>query len=289
MKVVKVLNNSLVLATTSEGEEVILMGKGIGYNKAIGYELNKKDIQKVFVAKDRNVAVDIMELAEYTDAVYFDLAKSIIDFAVKKYDMKLIEHIYLSLTDHISYAVKRYHEGLILDNFYTHEIRRFNPDEFEVGEHAVNIINTSLSIDLPIDEAGNIAFHFINGQQTHKHVGNNNRIKKIITDILNIVKYHFTLIFDEKSLIYQRFVTHLTFLSHRILNHETNKNTDSVLFDYIVKDYPEAFACALKIERYILNEYALKLNKNELTYLTVHIQNVVKKMEEKNEIQGNGE
>ena len=35
MQVVKVLNNSLVLAVNENGEEVILMGKGIGYKKYI--------------------------------------------------------------------------------------------------------------------------------------------------------------------------------------------------------------------------------------------------------------
>ena len=35
MQVVKVLNNSLMLAVNENGEEVILMGKGIGYKKYI--------------------------------------------------------------------------------------------------------------------------------------------------------------------------------------------------------------------------------------------------------------
>lgn len=37
MKVLKVLNNSLILALDKSGAECILMGKGIGYHKAIGY------------------------------------------------------------------------------------------------------------------------------------------------------------------------------------------------------------------------------------------------------------
>ena len=37
MRVIKVLNNSLVLALNDQGQETILMGKGIGYHKSIGY------------------------------------------------------------------------------------------------------------------------------------------------------------------------------------------------------------------------------------------------------------
>ena len=40
MQVVKVLNNSLVLAVNENGEEVILMGKGIGYKKSIGEKID---------------------------------------------------------------------------------------------------------------------------------------------------------------------------------------------------------------------------------------------------------
>ena len=39
MRVIKVLNNSLVLALNDEGQEIILMGKGIGFQKTIGLSL----------------------------------------------------------------------------------------------------------------------------------------------------------------------------------------------------------------------------------------------------------
>ena len=48
MRVVKVLNNSLVLALDEDGRETILMGKGIGFHKAAGYEFQKEEVEKVF-------------------------------------------------------------------------------------------------------------------------------------------------------------------------------------------------------------------------------------------------
>ena len=56
MRVIKVLNNSLVLALNDEGQEIILMGKGIGFQKTIGYKLSSKEIDKVFVLKDRELS-----------------------------------------------------------------------------------------------------------------------------------------------------------------------------------------------------------------------------------------
>ena len=81
MRVIKVLNNSLVLALNDEGQEIILMGKGIGFQKTIGYKLSSKEIDKVFVLKDRELSRRIIRLAAETDSIYFEMAKSVIDFA----------------------------------------------------------------------------------------------------------------------------------------------------------------------------------------------------------------
>lgn len=117
MRVVKVLNNSLVLALNDSGEETILMGKGIGFHKAIGYEFQKDEVEKVFVLKDRSISRSIIRLAAETDSVYFELAKSIIDYAIEQYGMKLLDHIYLSLTDHLAFAVKRLREEIVAPTF----------------------------------------------------------------------------------------------------------------------------------------------------------------------------
>lgn len=95
MRVIKVLNNSLVLALNDEGQEIILMGKGIGFQKTIGYKLSPKEIDKVFVLKDRELSRRIIRLAAETDSIYFEMAKSVIDYAVENYHMKLMDHIYL--------------------------------------------------------------------------------------------------------------------------------------------------------------------------------------------------
>ena len=89
MRVIKVLNNSLVLALNDEGQEIILMGKGIGFQKSIGYKLSPKEIDKVFVLKDRELSRRIIRLAAETDSIYFEMAKSVIDYAVENYHMKL--------------------------------------------------------------------------------------------------------------------------------------------------------------------------------------------------------
>ena len=75
MKVIKVLSNSLLMALDDYGQEVILLGKGIGYKKSIGTKLKKGDIEKIFVLRDRAVVRDIIRLATEVSEEYFALTK----------------------------------------------------------------------------------------------------------------------------------------------------------------------------------------------------------------------
>ena len=66
-----------------------------------------------------------------------------------------------------------------------------NKKEFIFSLWAVDYINRNLDIQLPEDEAGFIALHFVNAsykETTMKSVEST----KIIKDILNIIKYYFS-------------------------------------------------------------------------------------------------
>ena len=106
MRVIKVLNNSLVLALDENGTETILMGKGIGFHKAVGYEFRSEEVEKVFVLKDRSVSRSIIRLAAETDSVYFEICKSVVDYAVKEFQIKLLDHICLLYTSSVKFPVR---------------------------------------------------------------------------------------------------------------------------------------------------------------------------------------
>lgn len=89
--------------------------------------------------------------------------------------------------------------------------QKFYKEEYEVGKAALQIIHSKLGVRLPEDEAGHIALHLVNAE-LNEEMPNMVNITKIMNDILNIVKRHFRLEYDEESLAYYRFITHLKFL-----------------------------------------------------------------------------
>lgn len=279
MRVVKGLNNSLVLALDEQGHEVILMGKGIGFGKTTGSELKQEEIEKVYVLRDQNISKNIIQLAADTDSVYFELAKKMIDYGQEHYQMKLMDHIYLSLTDHLSYAVRRELSGIRFQNLYSLEMKIFNPHEFQVGNYALDLVEQKLGVRLPDDEAGNIALHFINAQQENPYNSQNKVINSVVEDILSIVKYSLNIIYDKEGIAYIRCVTHLRLFAQRLLKGEMMPRQNSgALYQNITAGCVREQESVKKIGAYIMQRFKVEITNQEELYLILHINRVVSEL-----------
>lgn len=274
MRVIKVLNVSVVLALDSQGNESILLGKGIGFNKKIGDEILSSEFEKIFVLKDKEISRNIIRLAAEIDSIYFEVAKAVIDAAKNEYGFQLMDYIYLALTDHISFACKRINDEIYIPNFYSIDVKQFNPKEFELGLMAVHLLRNKLNIELPDDEAGNIALHFINAQENNEHF-TSRKITDIVNAILEIVQYNFGISYDKESISYIRFVTHLRLFAQRLINKTQIVDNTDVLYETIIQECKEEYLCVGKIDMYIKKYFFNELSKQEKLYLTIHIHRIL--------------
>lgn len=282
MIVEKVLNNNVVVSIDPKTKkEVILMGSGIAFNKKPGQQIDEKKIEKTFVVDDENLGNKIKKLINQIPEGIFEITDEIITHAIVELNTVLDKQIYVSLADHIAFAVKRFESGIIIKNELLNEVRRVHKAEFKVSLWAVDYINEKLGIELPEDEAGFIALHFVNAgyrETTMKSITST----KIIKDILNIIKYNFAIELDEDDLNYDRLLTHLKYFAKRIVNNNQNNSTDSDFIKMISTTYPEAYECAVKIGDYILKNNDYHVNDDEIVYLTMHIQRVITVARENN-------
>lgn len=281
MIVEKVLNNNVVVSIDpTTRKEVILMGSGIAFNKKPGQLIDTKRIEKTFIVDDENLGNKIKKLINQIPEGIFELTDEIITNAIVELNVELDKQVYVSLADHISFAVKRFKNGITIKNELLSEIRRVHRKEFRVSLWAVDYINKKLDVQLPEDEAGFIALHFVNAsykETTMKSVESTN----IIKNILNIIKYHFSIELDEDDLNYDRLLTHLKYFAKRIVNNNQYNSTDSNFAKVISSTYPEAYGCAIKIGEYISINNNYEVNDDELVYLTMHIQRVISVAREK--------
>jgi beta-glucoside operon transcriptional antiterminator len=277
MRIAKVLNNNVITVIDDQHRESVIMGRGIAFKKQPGDEIEEERIEKIFTLENREVSQKLMTLLSDIPMEYMDISDEIIQYAQGVLGGKLHDSIYISLTDHIHFAIERYRLGMEIKNALLWEIKRMYRKEYAIGVKALGIITDKLGVTLPEDEGGFIALHLVNSQ-LNVEMRDTVTMTNIVKDIINIVRRSFVIDLDEESLSYYRFLTHLKFFAQRILSGtpSSNKETDNSLHDMVKQQYSSSYACAEKIKDYAQKIYGRSLSNEEMLYLTIHIERVVK-------------
>lgn len=277
MKVEKVINNNLVKSYNEKKQEVLVMGCGLGFKKKPGDLIDEALIEKVYTAGDEAHSNRLVQLLEKVPLERICLTNEIISFARTAMGKKLNENIYLTLTDHISFAIERAARGLTLKNALLWEIQRFYNHEFLIGKEALVMIHRKLGVELPEDEAGFIALHLVNASMDFTGMDQTREMTQMIQNIINIVKYHFHMELDEYSLHYERFITHLKFFVQRVFGGEELDEEDKSFLLVLKEQYKNEYQCTLKIRDYMCKEFGRELTEDELIFLTIHIKRVTQR------------
>ncbi|WP_130858843.1 BglG family transcription antiterminator LicT [Gracilibacillus phocaeensis] len=280
MKISKILNNNVVQSQNNQGQEVVVMGRGLAFQKKVGQSIDEGKIEKIFKLEDQSVSDKLVELLKETPEQYLELADKILQYARSQLSYPLDDYLYIALTDHLHFAISRYNKGIELKNPMQWEIRKYYKKEFQVALHALDIIENATSVRFADDEAAAIALHLVNSQLSGNNIDEAIQVTKMVNNILTIVKYHYQVTLDEFSVNYDRFLTHLRFFALRFARQETIKGqpTDAFLMDQVKKKYPEAYRCSEKISKYIEKEYQWTIGDDEKIYLTLHIQRVTSRI-----------
>lgn len=273
----KVLNNNVVTSFNDNNEEIIVTGRGIAFKKKYGDTIDKSKIDKIFILSNPNINNKFIELIKNIPIEYTDISEQIIAYSKNEIGKDLNDSIYISLTDHIYNSIQRQKKGIIVKNGLALETKRLYKEEYKIGIKALEIIRKEFDINLPEDEAAFIALHIVNAQ-LNEDMPILMDITKLIQEILNIVKYNFNIEFDEESLSYYRFITHLKFFAQRMFNNKVHTDEkDNDLFEIVKEKYYESYKCVNKVQRFIVEKYSYNLTKEEMLYLIIHIEKLINK------------
>lgn len=277
MIIKKIINNNIIQSQNENGQEIIVMGCGLGFKKKSGEIVDESKIEKIYTINDNNARKQLEEILSQVPLECIQITNEIVDYGKISLGKPIKDSIYLTLCDHISFAIERSKEGIEIKNPLLLEIKRFYNGEYQIGEEALEIVYRNTGIRLPEDEAGFIALHFANASLDLDGIDQTREMMSIIRHIVNIVKYHYNIKLDENSIHYDRFITHLKFFVKRIFLNKEIDDGDSSFFTIIKNQYKEAYTCVLKVYEYILKEYDIKLTNDEMMFLTIHIHRITKK------------
>ncbi len=276
MKIEKILNNNAFISFDKYGEEVIVMGKGIAFGKRAGQCAELIKGYKVFKNSDKELNKRFKSIISDIPQEYMKITERVVFALEKEYDKKINDVIYVSLTEHIHGAIERFKQGIQLKNPMLIDIKRLFKDEYEVSKQALEYIEEEFGIVFEEDEAAYIAQHIINAELNDNMIDVAN-ITKIMQEILSVIKYTYKMEFDEESIFYYRFITHLKFFALRIFNNSDYEDDNEEIFEVFKDKYIESYKCVLKIKDLIEKSYEYKLSKDEQLYLMIHIERITTK------------
>ncbi len=269
MIIEKVMNNNCVQASVN-GQEVIISGPGVGYNKKYGMSVPEHPANRIFYVRNEQKN-KLYKLIEHVGIEYIFVAEKIVHYAESNLEKKLNPSLLLILADHISNAISRVVSGIQINNVFLEEIKALYKAEYAISRDALTIINEQFSVQLPDDEIGFIALHILNNYENSVDY-ESVRIIELSQKITELIEVVYNRRVDRSSFNYSRFMMHLKYFSSRVLCNEKikQKNIGDIYEQFLEKDFQLQRAIH-QIERYLYATFKYDLILEEKLYLYIRI------------------
>lgn len=266
----KVLNNNVLICEYRK-EEVIVIGKGLGFNQKAGkYIEPDKVIEKIFTLQNKQEQDHYKMVLEHTGEDVVKVVIESVQLIMAHFDLSQNESFIVSLTDHIVFALKRYQQNQFIQNPFLSETKYSYPEAYKIAKRVVARINLQLNVDFPDDEVGFIALH-IASQTNQIDIEQTQQVPKLIKTAVKIIEHDLQIKIPVQSIQYQRFVRHIHFLLQRVRNGE--RAHVELNFETLLKSqYPLCYNIAVKIVKMIQTQSSVEVYQAEIAYLTMHIQ-----------------
>lgn len=277
MQIKKVINNNILCVVNDAGEEMIVTGKGLGYQRRPGDTIDPDRVEKFYHMENQEEQKKLRELCEQIPLEYLRLTEDLIQYIKGEIASPLNESLLITLADHISFAIQRHRDGLEFSNPLQDAIICYYPTEYRLGLRCLHTIRQRTGVELADGEAAFIALHIVNAElNTSMSVMYD--ITQFIEDAIQVVEYFYQKTFDRESLDFSRFVTHLRYFAQRLFQEKSLPDSSAeqdVLFQrMIARSCKRHYKCAQCIGDYVQNTYHKSLSNEELTYLTIHLKRI---------------
>ena len=267
MKLIKKINNNFALAIDSGGNQVIVEGRGIGFNKMPCTITDLSCISNTYYDYDEKYL-----------SLITDIPQDVIDTSILIYK-KLISRINcvvndslpFILADHINFSIERHKKGIDIQLPLYYDLQQMYPLEYEVAEYGLKVIEKNLNVKLPHDEISGIMLNMINAEVNKdklKEAKENGKRNAKITEIIE-KELHITI--SKDSFNYSRFLTHMNYLYSRVRNNDMHVSENQNMYISMITKYPDINVCVEKISKYLSDEYSINLNDEEKLYLMLHV------------------
>ncbi|MEZ5201634.1 MAG: PRD domain-containing protein [Micropruina glycogenica] len=273
MEILRVFNNNLVLALDEHGRDVILTGRGLGFQARPGQQVDTSKIVRTFVPLDGRDPDHLAELLagippEHIQLVSAALADVGLD-AVSRNPATVI-----ALADHVGFALRRINLGMQINYPMLAEVKHLSAEEYAQAEALVSAINVHSGVQLPQDEAVGLALHLVNVGFATGDLSYTYKMTGVIQQMVRVIEERFDVTLDSGGVNVGRFITHLRYLFVRIHQHKQLDAEPSLVGAAIRESFPAATDCAVRLAGLLELRMGAALTPDEVSYLALHVARV---------------
>ena len=273
LKVVQSLNQNALLVN-NDGNECIVVGKGIGFGKKRGDVVeSKQDIKFYKMVPDQD---GIKESIADIDDQSLQMAEKVAVHAERFLNKEFTGNFILSLAGHIQYLEEKYRDHVEIPEPFHYELKYLYPTEYRIAEWAINYLQEEFNVEMPTAEVSFFTLHFVNGLVESGSVKNVVELSDILNETIEIIERETGEVMDRETISFSRFIIHLRYFVIRSLSRthkrDTNENSDfKKIYDLTFEMYPREKQIIKKIKKQLYVDHGIEFENYEDFYLLLHL------------------
>ncbi len=278
MEILRVFNNNVVLARDPDRGEVILTGRGLGFQAKPGQPVDQDKIVKVFVPDEGRDPDNFGQLVAAIPPEHLLLADQALAIARSAMRTSVTSSTIVALADHLSFAIKRVLKGISMEYPLHAEVAHLYPDELSVAERVVAHVNAALEVPLPAEEAVPIALHLVNAGFATGDLSYTYQMTGVFQQLFDVLEQAFDRTIDRQTVNAARFITHLRYFFVRAHKGTQLSEGATALATAIRTSYPREYVAATRLQAVLELRLGEPLTDDEITYLTLHVARMVEEV-----------
>lgn len=271
MEILRVFNNNVVLARDPGGQDVVLTGRGLGFQARPGDIVDQSQVARVFVPSDGRDPDTMGALIADIPPEHITLADEALSLVRDELPKDSYASVLVALADHLSFAIKRQRQGIAMEFPLRAEVSHLYARELGLAQRMIDHVNSRLADPVPADEAIAVALHLVNAGFLTGDLSFTYRMTGILRQVFEVIGSFFGQPFDTDTVSAARFITHLRYFFVRLQNDRQLAEGQLVLHKAIREAYPQAYQCALRIQAVLELRLGQPISTDEVTYLTMHV------------------
>ena len=264
------LNNNVVLARDEIGREAILTGRGLGFQRKRGQDVDASLISRRYILADN--AQSVAEVIAGIPLERLAFIERVFRKAARGLNTDVPSSTLIAVVDHINQAMERVRQGLTMDYPLRAEVAHLHPEELRLAEAMVEEINAAQEVQLPGGEAVALALHLFTAAIGAPSAQAASEQSRLIGQVMGLLEKSFGEAFDADSVNAARFAVHLRYFLVRARTAvQIEDGTSSLVAEALRVSDPDAYRVARRIRDLLEIRLNTAVTDDETAYLALHV------------------